>query len=222
MLLLLLACAHRGPVRADSGDTSPAQDTGEAACGPWAGVVRVGTRWTYAPSDAYVAAWGYDGTATVEIATIEGEVVTLVEEGAYSGDGGSFAWSRADTWRCDGESAWWTRSEAETEGTSGDEIIRSTGWRTFEPGWRVRPAAMEGWTDTFVVTASINEAAPSATDVTCSTAITGEADRDLQGTPIRAHQVTPTCEGVGADPMWLGEGIGLLETPDERLVAYAP
>jgi hypothetical protein len=232
VVLLLLACAHRGPVRAETGDTSAdsgadAADTGAplgAPCGPWAGVARVGTQWTYVASDAYVETFGFDGTFTVEVIAIDdpATTVTLQQTGAYRGDSGAFTWSRTDTWRCDAAGAWWVRSESETSSISHGTPIDTRGWRTFEPGWLVRPTEMADWSDAFTVTQPVNGGDPVVTSAECVTTVTDATTFTVEGQTVAARRVTPTCTGVGADAMWLGAGVGLIDNGDEQLVGFLP
>jgi hypothetical protein len=240
LLLLALACAHRGAGRladtadpaghldtADSGasaDSGGPADTGDAhdPCGVWAGVARVGTTWTYAPTDPYVERWGFDGTYTVEIASADGGTFTLAESGSYSGSSGEFAWTRTEIWRCDADGAWLLRSDASSHAVSGDNVFDTSGWRTFEPGWRVRPATAADWTDAFTLTASMNGASPVSSAVTCTTSVTTAAPWEGAGGPVAAIAVTPTCVGVGADPYTLGADVGLVGNADESLVGYTP
>ena len=139
----------------------------------------------------------------------------LTAGGDYSGDGGPFTGDRLDTWRCDGDGAWIVRSEASAYGETTSGTIEQDGWRTFDPGWRIRPATPEAWEDSFVVASS----AQDDVDATCSTTVEEEG-RTFDGQELAAIHVVPTCEGVGADASWLGEGVGLLETEDVVLVAY--
>ncbi|MDP2306154.1 MAG: hypothetical protein Q8P18_09000 [Pseudomonadota bacterium] len=213
--LLLPACVRRIPdARADA-LASP--------CGLWAGVARVGTRWMYEPTETYQASLDFDGEYTIEVAAIDGERVTLSQVGAYSGDAGSFTWSRTDTWRCDAAGAWWIRSEASVGGTSQDQPIRQVGWRTFTPGWLVRPAVLdESWADAFTVTQSVNGGEPRESAASCVTSPSEVETRTVGGRAVPVRQVMPVCEGIVGIPSWLGAGVGLVETEDERLVGYWP
>jgi hypothetical protein len=232
VLLLLTACAHRTPARAETGDTSGTGDTSQdasdtggplgAPCGPWAGVARVGTQWTYVPTDAYVAAYEMDGSYTTTVTTIEGALVTLEQEGAYSGASGAFTWARRDTWRCDTDGAWWIRSEAETHATSGDSIMNTTGSRVFEPGWLVRPAVLEAWSDAFTVTQIVNDTAPVVTAAECTTQVSAASPATVEGRAVTTRYVEPTCTGVNGEAQWLGEHVGLVETGRERLLGFLP
>jgi len=230
MLALLVACA--APTVDETGDVGDSQrppDRGEPAptaidgpCGPWAGVGGVGTRWVYEPTDAYVADFGFDGAATVEVTAQVGSVFTLVEEGDYAGDSGSFTWSRVESWRCDADGAWWLRSDTETHLTSGSYTSDQAGWRTFEPGWLVRPSTLVDWSSTFTLTVAVGDAEPVVTDAACTTTVGTEAMVEVAGRTVAARPITPDCAGVGADPGVIGAGVGLVSTPEKELVDYSP
>ncbi len=230
MLALLLACAvPTVDETGDVGDSRGSVDTGEPAptaidgpCGPWAGVGGVGTRWVYEPTDDYVANFGFDGAATVEVTAQDGGVFTLVEVGDYAGDSGSFTWSRVESWRCDAEGAWWLRSDTETHLTSGSFTADQVGWRTFEPGWLVRPSTLVDWSSTFTLTVAVGDAEPAVSEAACTTTVGAESTVEVAGRTVPARSITPTCEGVGADPGVLGAGVGLLSTPEKELVDYRP
>lgn len=216
LTLALAACAPHVPPRAPVAAEA-------AICGPWSGVARVGTRWTYASTEAYTARHGFAGTSEVVVAAIAGDTVTLRETGAHEGPSGRFRWARVDTWRCDGAGAWWIRSAGRTRGMSGGRRVATSGTRVFAPGWRVRPAdtTPAAWTDTFTLTRSVRGRATTGT-ATCTTTVSAPEPREVLGRTVRTVHVTPSCEGASLDAAWLAEGIGLVETDEKRLVAYEP
>lgn len=225
----LLACAH-GPAAFAPGDTSndTARDTsgdtsGDGPCGAFAGVRGVGTRWTYAPNDAYVATYGYDGTFGIEVAAIDEGNVTLAVAGSYTGDGGGFSWTRTDTWRCDDAGAWLTHTTSTSRSEPGGSELE--GSRAFDPGWLIRPASLdEGatWTDSFALTSAYNGGEPVTEPVTCTSTVDDRAVREVDAGAVEALHVGVQCDGIGADGVWLHEGMGMIENDDEALVAYAP
>lgn len=249
VLLVLFACAKHPPggdtaTRGDTGDAQPdtaadtsvdtadtAADTGHTGtvdpgpCGPWTGVLRVGTTWTYTPSDAYVALYGMDGTFTTTVLALTDEHVTLSTEGRYDGASSYFHFVRTDTWLCDGDGAWWTASSAQSDGVSGSSVIAQEGWRSFEPGWLVRPWNLEvgtTWNDSFTATSSVNGSEPEAVAASCVSTVVGEGNRVVGAGTFPALQVDYACSGVSLDDAWLAEGTGLLETEDETLERYLP
>lgn len=224
-LLLALACAHRANVPpTDSGETGALSDdtaNEHDLCGTWAGI-SAGARWTYEPSDEYVAVYGFDGSYTVEVAGIVGDVVTLSQTGAYAGESGAFEWTRTETWRCDGEGAWLVRQEARTDGISHGMEIDTEGWRTFEPGWLLRPVRAGTWSDRFEYTIETNGVLAEPREITCdTTAVTGP-EWVGPGGPAATLFVTPACTEHTPDAFALAAGVGFVANADESLVAYTP
>jgi hypothetical protein len=185
-------------------------------------VAGVGTTWVYEPSAAYVEQWGFTGQYTVEVTALDGALATLSESGSYAGESGNFSWTRVDQWRCDADGAWLVRSDASTRAETSGGVSETVGWRTFEPGWRIRPSEAASWSDTFTFTASVNGGTPSATDVTCETAVTVAGPHTAAGRTVDAVSVAPACDGLSADPLLLGRGLGLLASTDEQLVRWSP
>ncbi len=242
MLLLALACAKQAPpgdtaslvdsaadTSADTADT--AGDTGHTGtvdpgvCGVWSGVQRAGTAWTYVPSDAYVATYGMDGSFVTTVTAIDNDVVTLSTEGRYDGANGYFHFVRVDTWRCDDQGAWWTGSTAQSDGVSGSNTIAQEGWRSFEPGWLVRPWTLElgtSWADSFALTSAVNGSEPEVVNATCTSTVIDEQNRVVGAGTFPALLVDHACTGVSLDDPWLAEGTGLVENDDELLERFVP
>ncbi len=224
-LLLALACAHRANVPPrDSGETGHGSldlaDGGDP-CGGWTGFA-AGARWTYEPSDAYVAVHGFVGTYTVEVASVVGEVVTLVHAGAYAGTSGAFEWTRTETWRCDGAGAWLLRQEARTAGVSNGRKIDTEGWRAYAPGWLLRPVAAGAWSDRFAYTAETNGARDATREVTCETVAVAGPAWVGSGGPAATLLVTPACTERSPDAFTLAAGLGFVADPDAVLVTFTP
>lgn len=221
-LLLLFACA--GPKAVDD-TASPVDDSGAppaSPCGPWAGVDGVGTRWDYVASAAYVAATGFDGTVRVEVTAVDGEAVTLVETGDLAGDAGRSTWTRTESWTCAGGEARWTASAVEGATESGGDTATTEGWRTFDPGWKVRPATLapgDAWEDAFTYTLSVNGADPTVTEARCTSRAGDPVTVDALG--VDAIPLAVACDVLGADSPWLAEGWGMVASEDLELVARA-
>ena len=235
MVLLLVACVKSGPAHetggrgdtagGDSGTDGADTALNPAPCGDWSGVQRIGSAWVYDPTDAYVEEWGFDGSGSVEVTGIVGATVTLVSTGRYEGDSGYFAWSRTESWRCDADGAWWTRSEAASEGRSGTYEFGTSGVRTFDPGWLIRPAdATVGvsWTDAFVQTVDLDGSDPASTEVACSSVVVEEATRTVDAGALLARRVAVDCGSGGGLDVWLQEGVGMIEDEDQVLASYEP
>lgn len=221
MLLLTLACAHR--VVPDTGaDGGPDTATEVAArCGAWSGVVRVGTRWTYEPTPAYVEAWGYAGQWTSEVRAMSPDVVVSTS-GEYTSETGYVRWTRTETWRCDDDGVWWIRSDAASSSATDAGTSDVVGWRTFTPGWLVRPARPADSEETFALEFAVNGGAPNQNTVTCVTTVGVVEPREYAGQTFDTVEIVPVCDAISASSYRLALGIGLVETSDELLVAYEP
>lgn len=253
MFWLLIACAKQ-PTPVDSGSTTPADSTvgGDSGgdgggdsesetgkvpitiwemagpCGEWSGVQQSGTTWTYAASDSYVATHAMDGgfttTATV-IGEGEASTVLLTTTGKYKGEGSDFSYSRIDTWRCDAAGAWWVRNESTSSYTAGGVGSSISGWRTFTPGWLVRPATAEvgaSWTDTFVLDAEVNGVQDEPTNVSCVSSVSIEETRAVEAGEFVARRVDIDCDTLSDTWRWLTRYLGVVETDDETLAQYLP
>lgn len=221
MLLLTLACAHRAvPDTGADGAYDTATEVA-ARCGGWSGVVRVGTRWTYEPTPAYVDAWGFTGQWTSEVVAMAPEILVSTI-GEYTSETGYVRWSRTETWRCDDEGVWWVRSDAVSSSKTPDGSSDVIGWRTFTPGWLIRPARPADRDESFTLLFSLNNGDPVESAVTCSSTVSEVTAREYAGRTYDTVEVSPVCDVVSASPYRLAEGVGLVETHDEYLVAYEP
>lgn len=230
LLYAFLGCVKPSPAletggRVDSGETG-AIDTGEPSpCGAWSGVRGQGTEWVSAPTATYVARWGWTGSGTSTVTGVSGELVTVELVAHYEGSEGYFDLRRADTWRCDGTSAWWVRSDVLSSGESGGTTIGSSAVRSFEPGWLVRPPTAhvgESWADNFTVTTTFKGGEPSTSAASCVSTVAEEAVRAVEAGDVLARHISVACTGVGADSVWLRESGGFVEDDDLQLVAYRP
>lgn len=230
LLYAMLGCVKPSPAletgaRIDSGETGTI-DTGEASlCGAWSGVRAEGTAWALAPTEAYIAQWGWTGAGTSTVTSVSSELVTVELVAHYEGSEGYFDLRRADTWRCDGAAAWWVRSDVRSDGESGGTHIGSAAVRTFEPGWLVRPATAEvgaSWADNFTVTTTFEGGEPSSGAASCVSTVAEEAVRAVEAGDVLARHVSVECTGVGVDSVWLREFGGFVEDDDLQLVAYRP
>lgn len=249
MLWLLLACAkQRPPVDSapaipvdstevgDTGDSSIADTADSAAspvtlwpvdgpCGAWSGVQQTGTTWTYTASDDYVATYAMDGGFTTVATVGEDGLVTLLSTGSYAGDRSSFSYSRTDTWRCDEAGAWWIRNESNSNLRNGGNESTISGWRTFVPGWLVRPAMADVgtiWTDTFTLESEVNGVHDTPYEVSCVSNVSLEEVRRVDAGEFLAQRVDTDCDGSSDTSRWLVQYLGVLATEDEELTAYVP
>ena len=251
MLWLLLACAKQPPPMdsghvqtADSGETGSAStgdtartETGDSAgppvtiwetdgpCGAWSGVQRTGTTWTYAASDAYVTGYALDGTFTTVATVGDDDTVTLATSGKYEGETSSFVFSRTDTWKCDAAGAWWIRNESSATSRAGSNESTITGWRTFTPGWLVRPATADvsaTWTDEFVLDSEVNGVVSEPASATCVSTIVDEQNRTVDGGTFAARQLDVACDILNGNSKWIAQYLGIVETEEEVLAAYTP
>lgn len=221
MLLLTLACAHRAvPDTGADGAFDTATEVA-ARCGGWSGVVRVGTRWTYEPTPAYVDAWGFTGQWTSEVVAMTPEILVSTT-GEYTGEPGYIRWSRTETWRCDDEGVWWVRSDAASNSKTSDGSSNVSGWRTFSPGMLIRPSRPADRDESFTLLFSLNNGDPVESTVTCTTTVSDVGPREYAGRTYDTVEMTPACETMPVAPYRLAEGVGLVETHDEYLVAYEP
>lgn len=249
MLWLLLACAKQRPpadsaaaIPIDSTETGDSSDLGpsdtadsgvspvtiwpvDGPCGAWSGVQRTGTTWAYAASDAYVASYAMDGGYTTFATVTEDGIVTLVSTGSYTGEYSSFSYSRTDTWRCDPAGAWWTRNESNSNLTTSNGESTISGWRSFTPGWLVRPSLAEvgaTWTDLFVLEGEVNGVESAPQDVSCVSNVSLEELRIVEAGEFTARRVDTDCDVSSDSSRWLTHRLGMLETDDEELIAYVP
>lgn len=230
LLSVLLGCVKPSPAletgaRIDSGETGTI-DTGEASlCGAWSGVRGVGTAWSLAPTDTYVAQWGWTGSGTSTVTAASGDRVIVELVAHYEGAEGFFDLRRSDTWRCDGTAAWWVGSDVSSDGESGGTHIGTAAVRSFEPGWLVRPATAQlgsSWADNFTVTTTFEGGEPSASAASCVSTVAEEAVRAVDAGSVLARHVAVECTGVGFDSVWLRETGGFVEDDDLQLVEYRP
>ncbi|MBM4365920.1 MAG: hypothetical protein FJ102_06865 [Deltaproteobacteria bacterium] len=243
MLLIVLGCA-KAPPPVDSGgidsgsrdtsDTATAGDSGDTGgfsvpvepgpCGAWAGVQGGGTTWTYEPTEAYVAAYGFDGSFTTT-ADGAGEEWTLRSVGRYDSDTGYISWDRTDTLRCDAEGAWFTHSESTGESLSGTSTISQVGMRHFEPGWLIRPASLElgsAWSDDFTYSSEVNGVVADDLAVHCDNTVVAAEARELPVATLDALHVDFSCDNIKGPDGWLARHVGLVETDQELLTAFVP
>ncbi len=243
MLFLVLACAKAPPPvdtglsdsgSRDTSDTARPGDNGDTGgldlptepgpCGAWAGVQGTGTSWTYVPSDAYVSAYGFDGSFTTTVTGVADEV-TLHIVGRYDSDTGYVSWDRKDTWRCDESGAWFTHSESSSESMSGTSTISQSGWRHFEAGWLIRPATLEvgsTWSDDFTYSSETNGVLGADVAVHCDSAVIGAETREFPIATLDTLKVDYSCDNIKGPDGWLAKYVGLVETDQELLSAFIP
>lgn len=253
MTWLFLACAKQ-PVAVESADR-PATETGDSSypssesaqesdphtgesagagvtvwevdgpCGAWSGVQQTGTTWTYAASDAYVATYQLDGSFTTTATVGDAGIVTLATTGEYTGDRTSFQFSRTDTWRCDAAGAWWTTNESTSAYYVDGSGSTITGWRTFTPGWLVRPATADvgaSWVDRFVLASEVNGIRDEGVDTSCVSIVSNEEKRNIEAGEFLARKIDTDCDVSTDSSRWLTQFLGMIETDDEILVEYVP
>lgn len=194
-------------------------------CGPWAGVGAPGTTWDYVPSEGYVAATGFDGAVRIEVLALAGALVTLVESGDLAGEAGRSTWVRTESWDCGEGEARWTASAVEGTIEAGGELTETRGQRSFDPGWKVRPATLSAgdtWVDRFTQRAEVNGGEPSETAVSCTSTAGDPAILELPAGAFVVLPLTVGCDTIGADSPWLAEGVGMVASEDLVLVAHAP
>ncbi len=243
MLLLIVACA-KPPSAVDTGlidsggretgDAGGSNETGDGSgfdppsepgpCGRWAGVQGLGTSWTFVPTAAYVAAYGFDGSYNTTVTSVADEV-TLQTEGRYDSANGYITWTRTDIWRCDEYGAWFTHSDASSSSLSGTDVITQSGWRDFDPGWLIRPAALDvgtTWTDDFTYTSEVNGAPQPEAAVHCDSSVTAAETRTLPIATLDTLKLDATCDNIRGPDGWLAEYVGLVETGEELLSEFVP
>ena len=197
----------------------------EGPCGAWSGVQRTGTTWTYAASDDYVASYAMDGTFTTIAGVNEDGTITLDTSGMYKGEHSSFQFDRRDTWKCDEAGAWWVRNESNATSKAGSSQTTIAGWRTFSPGWLVRPATAETsatWADEFVLESEVNGIPSEPVTAHCASTVGAAEMREVDGGQFSARPLSVECDVLNGNSKWISEYLGVIETADEVLAAYVP
>lgn len=209
----------------DTGDVSVTFWESPGPCGEWSGVQTSTTTWNYVASDEYVESFQMDGGYT-STATIHGDgTVSIRSVGQYKGDSTSFSFDRTDLWRCDIEGAWLMRTDNTSTVVAGASTSTISGWRSFSPGWLVRPVQAEvssSWVDGFDLESEINGSHSGPDAIQCVSTVDEESVFSLDGGDFVARKVFVDCDELTDTYRWLSRYIGLVQTNDELLDGYRP